>query len=475
MRRTPYINEQSQGHSAIVNELIFDAATGTETTTWIPKESVKEYVTYTPQIIARQNGVTVTPEEIGALSAKVEVPSDASRISYKYRITENGHFYIPNIMPGKEGVRKIVVDVHVDDLMEDGIAYKNGEYLPQGGYGFKTFRTEVRKELPPNPRPEEVYEEEYVTENGQITPPEGYIGIKKLKVNVERDRKLNWNRIPPMVPMSFGSCAAVTDADGILNIFQENQQIKMKEVVDIVVLNFDTTGLSAFLLDGAIHLVGCSTEGGNPVHKVKNANYWVDGDTAALPQSLISPNIVQNGDVVYIVGSGVSTYSSGTGDCSTKVYKYENGVWSEAFDLEDPIYNTMDAAFMYGRIHVWTVSGHISYDPDTGDVDIEEENFNRLFVSLNYKLVPVSTDEVLMVHGRDSHEQAYSSIIYCKRTADGRYIYKSMGWTPYIRFFGQNQFGFGQNALMVGDELYVFGAEGQRVNTHYKASWQFFI
>ena len=472
MRRTPYINEQSQGHSAIVNELIFDDATGTETTTWIPKESAKEYVTYTPQIIARQNGVTVTPEEVGALSAKVEVSSDASRIAYKYRITENGHFYIPSIMPGKEGVRKIEVDVHLDDLMEDGVAYKNGVYEPVNGYGFKTFRTEVRKELPPNPRPEYVYEEEYVTENGQITPPEGYTGIKKLKVMVVRDKKLNWDSVSQVVPL--GSCAAVTDADGILNIFKENQQIKMTEEVSIVVLNFDTTGLSAFLADGVIHLVGCRNENGTPVHKISqpgSVRPWIDGDVAALPNGLISPNVVQYGDITYIVGAG----ASGTGDYATKVYKYEDGVWSEAFYLEDPVYNSMDAAFMYGRIHIWTSNGHVSYDPDTGDITLEEQAYSRLFLSTHYKLVSISTDEVLMINGGDSHPQADSSVIYCKRLSDGSYIYKDMGWVPYSRWFGVDQYGFGQNALMVGDELQVFGAEGQPVMTHYKAIIQSFI
>ena len=476
MRRTPYINEQSQGHSAIVDELIFDDTSG-NLTYWIPDESVKDYITYTPQIIARKNGVTITPEDDAALSAKVEVATNAT-IVYKYRITENGHYYIPDIMPGKEGIRKVVVDVKYN-FTEQGEAYKNGEYYPESD-GFKSFFVKnVRKAPSWQPQPGDVYPSMYIFKNGHFTPPDGYIGVGEVHVAVEKDSAIaGWTNENLNFPQ-VTSCAAVSDNEAV-NIFWQNRWYRIafypEKTITAQDLNFATDGMAAFMLDGEIHLIGSRYTTSAPIHKIYNGTEWVDGSVQGLPQGMYMPNIVDANGEIFIVGAGSDQSAE---EVTNYAYNYnsDRDVWFRQILLAEPVYSTMDAIYFDGGIHVWYTSGaHIKYEKTENQqwlIIPEETTINPLFNSTNYKLLLSPSqheDKILMVNAGNSEKQNISTIASCTKTEDG-YVYRHEGFVPYNRYLNTTNLGFGQNALIHDFKIHVFGAEGATSSNYYTGSW----
>lgn len=482
MRRTPYITQSTQGFSAIVNEIYFSDGQG-GTSYWIPEEAASEYITYSPQIIARQNGVTVTPEADAAKSAKVEVATNTETIVYKYRITENGNYYIPDIMTGKEGIRKVVVDVKYN-FTEQGEAYKNGEYYPDGD-GFKSFFVKnVRKAPSWQPQPGEVYPDMYIFKNGHFTPPEGYIGVGEVHVAVEKDSSISaWTNENINIPQ-VTSCAAVSDGEAV-NIFWQNRWFRItfypEKTVTAQNLPFSPDGMAAFMLDGEIHLVGSRGTTALPMHKIYNGTEWVDGSVQGLPQGMYMPNIVNANGEIFIVGAGTDQSAEEVTDYAYN-YDSDRDEWINSISLAEPVYSTMDAIYFDGGIHVWYPSGtHIKYEKTENQQWIiipEETSINPLFDSTDYKLLPSPSmvsqqmeDKILMINAANSERPSISTIASCTKTENG-YVYKNEGFVPYNRFFNTTILGFGQNALIHDFQVHVFGAEGGTSRSYYTGSWQ---
>lgn len=482
MRRTPYITQQTQGYSAIVNELHFTDGNGNDSY-WIPEEDAKNHVTYTPQIMAKQNNVTVTPDADAAKSAKVEVVTGPDRVMYKFKVIKNGHYYVPDTF-GKESIRKIVVDVQHEDVKEHGEAYKNGTYEPENDFGFSSFYVEARKETSYQPQPGEVYPSLYIDDNGYFYPPEGYTGVEKAEVRVIKDKKLSgWTDVTTSSFPQLDSCAAVAEENAI-NIFYNDRWYRIVgSVIATSALTFNTNGMAAFIAGGKIHLVGSSDTNAAPVHKIKNddaTNPWIDGSIENLPNGLFYPNIVNADGEIYIVGASVM---GGNPLASQKAYHYnaEDDEWEVAFELPEPVYNYMDAVYMDGGIHIW--SGDPSYvhiictyrEDLSGWFFAYEDDYPEIFRSTQYKLLPVygSPKKVIMINANKSFVNNTCTIASCEKTEDG-YVYKFEGFVPYNRY-GESNKGFGQNALYQGDTMHIFGGNGGRRSIHFTANWAIYI
>lgn len=467
-RRTPSIYEQYQSYSAIVRELLL-LDEDDNTTFWIPEEDAKDFVTF-EDLLATENHHTYS----GYPKKRVKVQTPQEDIIYKMKCTENGNFVIYD-MTHKQGVRKVEVAVDHSDFMEKIKVTKNGTYTPGEGYlGISEVEAEVREELPPNPSPEDVFMDQItISENGEYTMEslglDAYRGANNINIQVIRDKKLSHTILTDTIDdEEIGYCASCVNGD-IIEIFSDTSWHHLDTSTDgltTTALSFNATGLSAFLADGKIHLVG--TDDRTPVHRVYENGAWTTLPTESIPSKCKSPNMVYVDDEhIYMVGSGYDW--DGPSVCNRNMYRYNalTDTWTDIgtlpggniYNLDDAIYDPEEE-----KIHFWGAY-HYVFDVETETWSTEGET-HAYFRASYYKLVKVG-DMIYMIHGPGSTGDgimAGGSSITSYNMKTG--LYRTEGYLAYDNCIsGQiTQFGFGQNATVADGHIYVYGGTSGIVN-----------
>ena len=460
VRRTPLIKEQNQSYSAIAHELVFsDGNNGT--VSFIPKEAAKDHITLENGVIT-QNGEH-TPQDADFFDlVKVQVSQNALA---RFKLTEGGGYF--NV-PGEttfDGVKRVIVDVQYGDDLPVLEARKNGVYTGV----FKEVHTEVHEELPDNPHPERIKPSLNVTENGSydISSEGDYDGWGRVNVNIEKVNTISPRLSTFSVPLYHyvASCRA-DDSTHIFSGFE--WIIKSTNLESVTSMPFSASGLSAFYVDGKIHLVGNQSNAN--VHKVWDGESWSDGSTSGLPTKFVSPTIIQAEGKVLSFGAGDS--SMALIDAARYIYSYdaENDVWEQEAAISPLImtlYNHDHVTYWKGKVHVWK-GRHMSYDISTKQWNIEEQTYSDLFKNTfdplgstsHYRLASNPT-KTFMINAR--HSTAYATSITSCEYKNGEYVYKFEGWLPYAWLKGIDELGPGQSVLKINPNnlnFFVFGSPG---------------